>query len=76
MVDRNHVGVGVDVLVKCLGVAVVRTEPQSGVVKTNTGYAGKIHADIISVPRVSCPELIQHGWAESMDVTELEIGCC
>ena len=76
MVDRNHVGVRVNVLVKCLRIATVRTEPQSAVVKTNLWYTRQIHADIVSIPCVPCPELIQHGRAEGMDVAELEIWRC
>ena len=76
MVDRDHVGIGVNVLVKCLRIATVRTEPQSAIVKTNPWHTGQIHADIVSIPRVPCPKLIQHGWAEGMDVAEFEIWRC
>src|SRR5580765_2257824 len=76
MVDRNHVGVGVDVLVKSLGISQVRTETQSAVVENNAGHAGDVGCDIASYPREPCPELIEHGGAESMNVAELKIGCC
>ena len=76
MVDRDHIGVGVNVLVKCLRIAIVRSEPQSSIVKTNRWHTGEIHADIVSIPGVPRPELIQYSWAEGMDVTELEIGRC
>src|SRR4029450_10358370 len=76
IVDRNHVGICIDVLVKRLRIAIVRTKSLSAVVKTDPGYTGEIHADIVSTPSVPCAELMEHGWAEGMDVTELEIGRC
>jgi hypothetical protein len=62
--------------VKCLRKANGRAERQSVLVKINLGYTREIHADIVSIPCVPCPELVEHGWAKDMDVAELEIRCC
>ncbi len=68
--DRDHVRVGVNIVLEALRVAVVGTETSSSVGETNCRNATVVDGDQGVVVRVTSPELVQNRWAERVNAAQ------
>ena len=67
MADRDHVGVGVNVLLEVLGVAVIGAEPElTGIGEVDLRNAADADFNIVGVLQVADADLIQDGRAKGV----------
>src|SRR2546425_10784077 len=74
MTNRNHVGVGVDVFLEELWVAVVGAESGRQVIKRSRRHTALGGINQRNVLRITRPEFIQYGSAKGMDPAQLAVG--
>src|ERR1039457_3605698 len=72
--DGDQVRVVVDVFMERLRVAGIGAKPQCAVVERDCWNARLVGRDHMAVLGIARPELVQHGGAKDVNVTELEVG--